>query len=172
MPAFQLFLRSCVAIADAIIGERRRRLPHGDAHHRQAVLLRLVEDQLRDALDGRVAVQQIHRLAELLKRYDERIVVPQQHLVIELAVDPRLDDPLDVAEIAHHVPVIERARADLDLGGCIVSVRVLADAVVVEQAVTVAEVDALGNGIQLLISYLVNWSLQLAVDSLDYQIAK
>ena len=65
----------------------------------------------------------------------------------ELAIDPPFDDPLDVAEIADHVPVVERTGAHLDLGGRVVAVRVLADAVVVEQAMAVTEFDALGDGI-------------------------
>src|SRR6185312_16641942 len=86
----------------AIVGERRRRFPHRDADDGKTVLRRLVEDQFRDPLHGRVAVEEIDRLAEFLERLDERIVVTQQHLVIELAVDPAFDQPLDVAEIADH----------------------------------------------------------------------
>ena len=82
-----------------------------------------------------------------LQRRDQRIVVPQQHLVIELAIDPALDDAFDVAEIADHVAVVERAGAHLDFGDRVVAVRMLADAVVVEQPVAVAEIDALGDGI-------------------------
>ena len=83
---------------------------------------------------------------------DERIVVAQQHPVIELAVDPAFHDPLDVAEIAHHVARVELRRPDFDLRDRVVAVRVLADAVVVEQPVAVAEVDALGDGVHLVIS--------------------
>ena len=98
-------------------------------------------------LDRRIAVEEVDRLAERLERRDQRIVMPQQHLVIELLVDPALDDALDVAEVADHVAVVERAGADLDLGGGIVPVRMLADAVVVQQPMAVAEFDALGNGV-------------------------
>ena len=80
-----------------------------------------------------------------MQRADQRIVVPEHHLVIELAIDPALDDPLDVAEIADHVAVVEPIGADFDLGDGIVAVRMLADAVVVEQPMAVTEVDALGD---------------------------
>ena len=79
--------------------------------------------------------------------FDQRIVVPQHHLVIELAIDPALDDPLDVAEVAHHVAAVERVGAHFDFRDGVVAVRMLADAVVVEQPMAVAEVDALGDGI-------------------------
>ena len=123
--------------------KRRRRLPHRDSDHRQSLLARLIEDQPRDALDSRIAVDDEDRLAELLERRHQRIVVAQDHLVIELAIDPALDDPLDVAEVADHVAVVERAGPHLDLRRRVVAVRVLADAVVVEQPMAVAEVDFL-----------------------------
>src|SRR5262249_34731080 len=130
-----------------VLGERRRRFPDCDPHDRHARFPRLIEDQLRDALHGRITVDDVDRLAELRERRDERVVVAQDHLVVELAIDPALHDALDVAEIADHVAVVERAGAYFDLGDRVVSMRMLADAVVVEQAVAVAEVDALGNGI-------------------------
>ena len=79
-----------------------------------------------------------------LQRCDERVVFAENHLVIELAVDPPFDDPLDVGKIADHVAVVERAAADFDLRNGVMAVRVLADAVVVEQPVAVAELNFLG----------------------------
>ena len=76
---------------------------------------------------------------------DERVVMPEDHLVVELAVDPALDLVLDVAEVDHHVPRVEIVGPDLDLGDRVVPVGMLADPVVVEQAVPVAEFDALGD---------------------------
>src|SRR5436190_2485705 len=128
-----------------IFSVRSRRFPDLDAHHRQALAGGVLEDQARDPFDGRVALEQVDRLAELLERLDQRIVLAQDHLVIELAVDPAFHDPLDVAEVADHVARVEAARAHLDLGHRVVAVRMLADAVVVEEAVAVAELDALRN---------------------------
>jgi hypothetical protein len=105
----------------------------------------VIEDQPRDPLDGRIAIDDENRLAELLKRCHQRIIVSQDHLVIELPINPPLDDALDVAEIADHVAVVECAGAHLDLRRRVVSMRVLADTVVVEQPVTVAELDLLGD---------------------------
>ena len=80
-----------------------------------------------------------------MQRSYERVVLAQNHLVIELAIDPSLHDALDVAEINDHVARVERIGPHFDLGDRIVSVGVLADAVVIEQAMPVAEVDALGH---------------------------
>src|SRR5207248_1008549 len=52
----------------AVLRERRRRLPHGDADDWQSFSRGAVENQPGDSFDGRVAVEQINRLAELLKR--------------------------------------------------------------------------------------------------------
>ena len=37
-----------------------------------------------------IAVEHVDRLAQRLERLHQRIVVPQDHLVIQLAVDPAL----------------------------------------------------------------------------------
>jgi hypothetical protein len=65
--------------------------------------------------------------------------------VIQLAIDPPLHDTLDVRKVRHHVAAIQSISPDIYLDDGVVPVRVLADAVVIEQPVTVAEVDALGN---------------------------
>jgi len=71
--------------------------------------------------------------------------------VIELPIDPSLHDALDFAEIADHVAVVELVGAHLDLRDRVVAVRMLADTVVIEQTVPVAEVDALGDRIHRVI---------------------
>ena len=120
-----------------------------------------IEVRLQRAWDGwrrwsrtplRERIAFLTRLAELLERGDQRIVVPEQHPVIELLVDPAFHDSLDVAEIADHVAVVERPGPDFDLSGRIVAVRMLADAVIVEQPMTVAELNTFGNRV-----HLVSW---------------
>src|SRR5262245_13128426 len=149
---------------DSKLRKRRRCRPDGDADDGKSRLFGLIEDELCDPLDRWIAVDDEDGLAELPERRDERVVVPQDHLVIELPVDPPLDHPLDVAEIADHIPVVERAGADLDLGDGVVAVGMLTDAVVVEQTMAVAEVDALGNAIHVRIwfsAYLViDWKIE------------
>ena len=72
--------------------------------------------------------------------------------MVDRLIDPSLHDPLDVAEVADHVAAVQRFGPDLDLGDRVVPMRMLADAVVVEQTVAVAEVYGLGDRI-----HLVNW---------------
>jgi hypothetical protein len=111
----------------------------------------MVENEFGDALDGGVAVQNVDGLAELLERLHQGIIMPQQHLVIELFVDPSLHDTLDVAEVADHVAIVERARSNLNLGDGVMAVRMPANAVVVEQPMAVTEIDALGHGIHTIV---------------------
>src|SRR5205085_8284501 len=51
----------------AVLRERGRRFPHGDADDGQSFSRGAIENQPGDSFDGRVAVEQINRLAELLK---------------------------------------------------------------------------------------------------------
>ena len=69
--------------------------------------------------------------------------------MIQLAIDPPFDDPLDVAEVHHHVAVVEAVGADVDLDGRVVSVRMLADAVVIEEPVAVTELDPLRDEVHV-----------------------
>ena len=105
----------------------------------------VIVDDLRDMLDGGIRVYEEDGFPECLQGRHERVVTAQDHLVIDRLVDPALDDALDVAEVADHVAIVERSRPHFDLRDGVVAVRMLADAVVVEQAVTVAELDLLGN---------------------------
>jgi hypothetical protein len=65
--------------------------------------------------------------------------------MIEMRVDPAFHNPLDVAEITHHVARVELRRPHLDLRDRIVAVRVFADTVVVEQPVAVTEIYLFGD---------------------------
>ncbi len=94
-----------------------------------------------------IALELEDRLAQPLERLDQRIVVTKDHLVIQFAVDPALDDALDVAEVGDHVAAVEFGRAHVHFDDGVVPVRMFADAVVVEQPVSVAEIDALRDEI-------------------------
>ena len=65
----------------------------------------------------------------------------------QLAIDPALHRALDVREIGHHVAAVERLGLNLELDDRVMAVRMLADAVVVEQPMAVTEVQALGDRI-------------------------
>ena len=107
----------------------------------------LVVDQPGDALHGGIALEQVHRLTQFLERLHERIVAAKNHLVIEFAIDPAFDEQLDLREVDDHVAAVERVSTHIHLDDRVVAVWMLAHAVVVEEAVPVAEVDALGDEI-------------------------
>jgi hypothetical protein len=92
-------------------------------------------------LHSRIALHHKHRLAQPLHRREKGVVFAENHLVVEFAIDPSLDNPLDVGKVADHVAVVERSAADLDFGNGVVPVRVLTDAIVIEQTMAVAELN-------------------------------
>jgi len=77
--------------------------------------------------------------------------VPQDHLVIQLAIDPRLDGAFDVCEIHDHVPRVQRPGGDVDFDRRVVTVQVPAHAVVVEKAMAVTEVETFRDAVHLLL---------------------
>jgi hypothetical protein len=76
--------------------------------------------------------------------------MPQDHAVIELAIDPAFHRVFDVGEIGHHVAAVERVGLNLHLYDRIVAVRMFADAVVIEEPVTVTEIQAFGDRVHTL----------------------
>ena len=123
------------------------------------MLARNVENQLRDPLSGRIAVEEVDRFAERPQRGDERIVPPQDHAVIQLAIDPALHDSFDVAEIDDHVSRIETVGLNVDLDDGVMAVRMLTDTLVVHQPMAVAELDPLGNGVHTNVCLHIPWSV-------------
>ena len=115
----------------AVGGERRRRLPDRYPHDWKTLGSSLIEDELSNMFHCRVVINYKHRFTELLKRFKQRIIVPKDHLMIQLTVDPSLDNPLDLTEIAHHLAGVERSSPDFYLRYRIVAMGMFADAVVV-----------------------------------------
>jgi hypothetical protein len=157
-----------------IFGERSWRFPDRDADDRHAGFAGLIEDQFGNAFHSGVAVNDENRFAKLFERGDKRIIVPQNHFVIQLAIDPPFDNTLDIAEVADHIAIIERAGPDLDFRDGVVAVRMFANAVVIEQTVAVTEVDAFGYRVHLLIwssgnlvIYLFNSNDQMLDDQMN-----
>jgi len=109
------------------------------------MLLGLQVDELGDALSGRVHVQQKIRLLQLLKRRQDRVVFMQDHLVIEIVVDPRLHHPLDLAEINDHAQSIELIALNSNDRRAIVPMQMPALATVIQQPMAITEVDFASN---------------------------
>ncbi len=116
----------------AVGGERRRRLPDRYPYDWKSLGPSLIEDELGNMFHCRVVINYKHRFTELLKWFKQRIIVPKDHLMIQLTVDPSLDNPLDLTEIAHHLSSIKRLSPDLDLSNCVVPVGMLTDPLIVQ----------------------------------------
>src|SRR5262249_52902387 len=102
------------------------RLPKLHLHYRKPLSRREVEDELGDVLSRRVYVHDEQRLALLLEKGQSGIILVQQHLVIEMLVDPAADDALDLGEIADHAEIVEIRRRQRDDGAAVVPVQMTA----------------------------------------------
>ena len=109
--------------------------------------MRIVEDDLGDILGSGVGVHQVTGLPMLLKHGDQRILPMQEHLVIQLGIDPGLDHLVDVAEIHDHAPVVQMIADNFNFNFAVVAVEMTTLPLVVEQAMAVAEIDVLGDSV-------------------------
>ena len=71
--------------------------------------------------------------------------MPQDHTMIEMVVDPFLDDTLDVRKIEDHSQSIKGGRLESDQDFGVVAVQILALSVVIKESVSVAEIDFTGD---------------------------
>ena len=68
------------------------------------------EDQAGDVLGRRVDLHHEDPLALGLEEGQDRVVVAEQHVVVQVLVDPALHGLLDVAEVDQHPPTVQRSR--------------------------------------------------------------
>src|SRR5437016_6750719 len=94
----------------AVAGETGVRLPQLHFDDGEALLGRDLEEQPGDVLGRRVDVHHVERLALLAEQGEYRVVLVQQHLVVEVLVDPAADGALEAAEIEDHAQRVERRR--------------------------------------------------------------
>ncbi len=107
----------------------------------------MLVNETSNPLNGRVAIHEKHWLAKLTERFNKRVVASQNHLVIDLSVDPALHQMLDVTKITHHASLIESCRSDFHLGNGVVAMWMLAHSVIIEQAMPVTKTHTLDDGI-------------------------
>src|SRR6516165_1016920 len=73
--------------------------PQADFDHRKTLAGGVVEDQPCDVLGRRVDVEHEHRLALGLQERKHRVVLVQEHFVIQGLIDPAADHALESREI-------------------------------------------------------------------------
>ena len=121
--------------------ERSRGFPESDFADRESLGLGVVEDQLGQHLGRRVAVNGHNRFLIRLQLFENRVGLVHQHFVVPGVVEPFLEALLDLDEIHHHAPFIQRGGGQFDLHLGVVPVKQTAFAVVVEEPVAVGEMD-------------------------------
>src|SRR5262249_50574474 len=135
------FQEKSVSIRPRVAGETVFRLPQLDLDHRKTLAGSEVKDQLGNVFGRWVNVQHKHRLALMAQQRQHRVVAVQQHLVVERLVDPRAHHGFHAGKVHDHAEVVKARRGERQDGATVVPVQVAALAVVIEQAVAVAEVD-------------------------------
>ncbi len=117
------------------------RFPEHDLDHRQAGLSRVFVNQSCDVLGRRIDVHDEHPLTALDERRQQGIVATEQHVMIEILVDPGVDYPLDLSEIDQHAATVECLTLERDHCPAVVAVKVAALAIVVQEPMPVTELD-------------------------------
>ncbi len=63
--------------------------------------------------------------------------------MVQLAIDPGLDYPVDVAKINDHATIVEPIGRDFDFDSAIVSVKMTASALIIKETMPVTKMDFL-----------------------------
>src|SRR5262245_15722235 len=100
-----------------------------------------IVDEASDILGRRVHIEDNHRFAKLPKEWQHGVVSMQQHFVVKRLVDPTRNHFFDLCKIHDHTERIELIRLEADDRSAVVAVQMPALAVIVQQAMAVAESD-------------------------------
>lgn len=105
----------------------------------------LFEDEPRQRLGGRIGIEGHERLPQAGELRDDRVVPVQEELMVPRGVDPGVEFLFDLVEVNYHAALVERGAGELNLRHGVVAVQVAAFSFVAEEAVSVAEMDDLGD---------------------------
>jgi hypothetical protein len=119
-----------------------RRFPDPNFEDSQVLRPRVTVNEFGDAFGSRVLIHQKERLALPLEQWHDRIIFAQQHPMVERLVNPRLQRAFDIREVGHHPASIERISLQIHLDDSVVPMQVPAFSFVLEQPVTVTELDS------------------------------
>src|SRR2546428_4933797 len=109
----------------------------------------MLKNHTRDIFSGGIEIDGYVRLVAISQMRNDRIVLAEDHLVIQLRVNPGLDSGLDLLKIDDHPARVESFTLQLYFYTPIVTVKILTLSLVVQQAVPVTEVDDLGDRVSM-----------------------
>jgi hypothetical protein len=115
--------------------------PEQNLDDRQACLPGSLVNQPRDILSRRVAFHLEYALTAFAQQGQEWIVATQEHVVVKVFVDPKLNLPPDLGEIDQHPACIELRTLQGDHRTAGVTVQMTAFALVIQQAMTITKLD-------------------------------
>src|SRR2546425_4897868 len=105
----------------------------------------MLKNHARDIFSGGIEINGHVRLTTISQMRNDRIILAKDHLVIKLRVNPGLNCGLDLLKINDHSALVESFTLQLYFHTPIVTVKILAPSLVVQQAVPVTEVDNLAD---------------------------
>ena len=123
------------------------RFPENNAHDGESSAQGFFKYQASNRFRRGVLVHEETGLALILEERNGRIVLAQDHAMIQILVDPLFHHALDFTEIDNHGALIEAFPFKLDFDSAVMTVKKSAFAIVVEQAVPVTKIDFLGDAI-------------------------
>jgi hypothetical protein len=90
---------------------------------------------------GGIFREKVNGLVQFLEDFNERVVFPENHFVVEMFVDPSLEMGFDFPEIYDHAPAVQRLGGHLHVHPAVVPMGVPAFSLILPQPMTVTEVD-------------------------------
>lgn len=100
-----------------------------------------------DVLSRRVGVDCVVRFAHVFQDWDHGVVLVQYQAVVQVCIYPRLRDVANVGEVDDHAARVGFVGFDVDFDAPVVPVQMSTLAVVLQESVSVAEVNATGDAV-------------------------
>ena len=123
------------------------RFPENHAHDGESSAQGFFKYQASNRFRRGILVDEETGLALILDERNGRIVLAQDHAMIQIFVDPLFHHAFDFAKIDNHAALIEAFAFKLDLDSAVMTVKKSAFPVVVEQTVPVTKIDFFGDAI-------------------------
>src|SRR5271157_2934440 len=120
-------------------------LPEQNFDNWQTGVTGLLVDEPGDVLRRRVRLHHEDSLPALTEQRQQGIVAAEQHVVVQVLIDPALNLLLDLAEIDQYSPLIQLGALQGNQGPAVMTVEMAALALVVHQTVPVTEMDLAGD---------------------------
>lgn len=140
-----MFASLIVGVRNSVRTARRRGFPELHFKHSKARLGSDLVNRFCEIFCRRVSVEQQHGLMMLPKDFDHGVFTVQNHVMVEILIDPMPDGLFDVTKIGEHSSMVEIRALNGDDSPPVMAVQEAALPIVVDEAMAVAERDFFGD---------------------------